>query len=122
MRHSKVAVIGAGAVGSTTAYALMLRNIVAEIMLVDIDKERCKGEVFDLSDALSFSDTSQIRATTTDEAKTADIIIITAGVAQKKGQTRAELVEINKKNCHFYNWGFKTSQERRYCHHRNQSC
>ena len=97
MKHTKVAIIGAGAVGSTTAYALMLRSIVAEIILVDIDEQRCKGEVYDLADALSFSDTSKINRACLADVKAPDIIIITAGVAQKPGQPRAELVATNKK-------------------------
>ncbi len=97
MNHSKIAVIGAGAVGSTTAYALMLKNIAAEIMLVDVDEERCKGEILDLSDALSFSKTSVIRHATSQEAGQADIIIITAGARQKPDQDRVALIETNKK-------------------------
>ena len=58
MRHAKVAIIGAGAVGAATAYAIMWKNIAAEIMLVDMDKKRCLGEILDLSDAIPFSCTS----------------------------------------------------------------
>ena len=54
MKHAKIAVIGAGAVGSTTAFALLLKNVAAEIMLIDINEARCKGEVLDLADALPF--------------------------------------------------------------------
>lgn len=97
MKHTKIAIIGAGSVGSTTAYALMLRNIAAEIVLIDINKQRCKGEVFDLSDALSFSGTSKICNTPLSEVDAPDIIIIAAGQAQKPGQNRTELVSTNKK-------------------------
>jgi malate/lactate dehydrogenase len=61
MRHAKIAIIGAGAVGTATAYAIMWRNIAAEIMLVDINEKRCRGEILDLSDALSFSYTSCLK-------------------------------------------------------------
>lgn len=95
MKPSKIAIIGAGAVGSTTAYAILVKNIAAEIVLIDIDEVRCSGEVLDLSDALSFHRSSSIRIGSAHEAKDADIIIIAAGVAQKPGQSRPELVHKN---------------------------
>ncbi len=95
MKQSKIAVIGAGAVGSTTAYALMLRNIISDICIVDALDLKCQGEVEDLSDVLSFSTTSSITMGTLQEAGQADIIIITAGIAQKKGQSRTDLLKVN---------------------------
>ena len=95
MSYSRVAIIGAGRVGSTTAYALLLRNVAAEIMLVDINQELCAGEVDDLSDALPFSETSSVRAVSMDQAAGADIIIIAAGKAQGPDQSRRELVDAN---------------------------
>ncbi len=97
MKQSKIAIIGAGRVGSTTAYALMLRNIAAEIMLVDINKILCTGEVDDLSDALSFSSTSAVYAATPEQAAQADIIVVTAGKAQEPDQDRLELLQANAK-------------------------
>lgn len=97
MKHTKIAIIGAGAVGSTTAYALMLRNLAAEIILVDINDLRCKGEMLDLSDTLSFSVSSNIHVGTMQEARHANIIIFSAGIPQKSGQSRAELLVTNKK-------------------------
>lgn len=95
MKHSKIAVIGAGRVGTTTAYALMLKDLAAEILLVDIDPQHCRGEILDLSDVLSFSATSIIREANYKDAGQADIIIITAGIAQKPGQPRTELMATN---------------------------
>ena len=92
----KIAIIGAGAVGSTTAYTLMLKNLVAEIILVDVNKEKEQGEVLDMSDAMSFSETSGVKAGDYKDVKDADIIILTAGVAQKPGETRLDLVTKNK--------------------------
>lgn len=97
MKHSKIAIIGAGRVGTTTAYALMLKNLAAEILLVDANPERCKGEYLDLSDVLSFSLTSSVKDACLQEAAQADIIIITAGIAQAPGQTRIELLNTNLK-------------------------
>ena len=97
MEHTKIAIIGAGAVGATTAYTLMLKNIAAEIMLVDIDETRCEGEILDLSDALSFGKASKIKRGTFEDARQANIIVICAGARQKPGQKREELLAINKK-------------------------
>jgi len=97
MKHSKIAIIGAGSVGSTTAYALILKSIAAEIILIDIDEPRCHGEILDLSDALTFDGSSKIRSGSSADAAQADIIIIAAGRAQKPGETRRELLTTNKK-------------------------
>jgi len=97
MKPTKVAIIGAGSVGATAAYALMLHNIVTEIILIDIDKDRCRGEVLDLSDVLGFSATSRIHSGTATDAQQADIIIIAAGSRQKPGQSRIELITTNRK-------------------------
>ncbi|HJZ24497.1 MAG TPA: L-lactate dehydrogenase [Candidatus Babeliales bacterium] len=96
MKHAKVAIIGgAGNVGSTIAYALMMQNIVSEIILVDVDQERLLGQVLDLSDSLSFSRTSHIYSGSFSQAAQADIIIIAAGKGQLPGQKRSELLQEN---------------------------
>lgn len=95
MKHSKIAIVGAGRVGTTTAYALMLNNVASEIILVDTDQNRCEGEILDLSDVLPFSAATIISSGSYQDAAQADIIIITAGIAQKPGQSRAELVKTN---------------------------
>lgn len=97
MKHSKIAIIGAGSVGTTTAYALMMKHIAAEIILVDINEKRCRGEILDLSDAISFCCTSKLKTGTIKEAGQADIIIIAAGARQKLDQPRSELININQK-------------------------
>jgi len=97
MKHTKISIIGAGAVGSTIAYALMLKNIAAEICLIDINEIRCRGEILDLSDALSFCGPSSIREETAKNAGNSDIIIIAAGKRQEPGQDRIALLDANKK-------------------------
>ncbi|HRN78354.1 MAG TPA: L-lactate dehydrogenase [Candidatus Dependentiae bacterium] len=97
MNHKKIAIIGAGSVGTTTAYALILYNTPAEIILIDIDHNRCKGEVLDLADTIGFSSTPGIYSGTCQDACNADIIVIAAGARQKPGQKRSELLETNKK-------------------------
>ncbi len=94
MKHT-IAIIGAGAVGSATAYALAMRDIAAAILLIDADEEKESGEVMDIGDALSHTETSSIRGADFSDAKDADIIIVTAGAAQKPGETRLDLVKKN---------------------------
>lgn len=96
MKNFKIAIIGAGSVGTTTAYALILQNTAAEIMLVDVNEIRCRGEILDLSDSLPFSQTTAIRTASFKDAGQADIIVIIAGARQKPGQTRMELLATNK--------------------------
>ncbi|KAL0088503.1 lactate dehydrogenase B [Phycomyces blakesleeanus] len=94
--HSRVAIVGAGAVGASTAYALMLKDVASEIMIVDVVADIVKAQTLDLSDAGLISST-KIRAGTNQEAGQADIIVITAGAKQKEGEARTELVGRNYK-------------------------
>ena len=96
MEQAIVAIVGMGVVGSTAAHTLMLSTQGINIMLVDINESKCKGEKQDLDDALSTSGSSTVFAGTLKDAGQADIIVITAGVPQKPGQTRLELLETNK--------------------------
>ncbi|KAG0174014.1 hypothetical protein DFQ28_007246 [Apophysomyces sp. BC1034] len=91
---SKIAVIGAGSVGSTIAYALMLKDVASEVLLVDVSEDVVRGQILDLGDAGLVSST-KVRAGTNQEASQADIIIITAGAKQRKGESRTELIERN---------------------------
>jgi len=92
----KISIIGAGAVGSTVAYTLMVKNLGSEILLVDINKEKEEGEILDISDGISFSDLEKVEKGNFTDVKNSDIIIVTAGVAQKPGETRLDLVSKNK--------------------------
>lgn len=97
MKHTKITIIGwAWSVWSTTAYALMMKNLVSEIILLDQNENKLDGEVRDLSDALPFCDTSIIKSWTYDEARNSDIIVITAGAAQLPWETRVDLFNKNK--------------------------
>ena len=98
MKKGKVVLIGTGFVGMSMAYAMLNRGGVNELILIDIDKEKTKGEEMDLSHGLPYAPQKmEIRAGDYDECKDAQIIVITAGVAQKPGLTRLELAEINTK-------------------------
>ena len=92
----KIAVIGAGAVGSATAYTLMLKNLSSQVVLIDVNEEKEKGEVLDIADGLCFTETGCVKGANFKDAADADIIILTAGAAQKSGETRLDLVNKNK--------------------------
>jgi L-lactate dehydrogenase len=96
MKQTKISIIGAGAVGSSIAYALLLKNIPAKIQLIDTDQSRCQGESMDLVDALTFCGSSLITSGTIKDTYESDIIIIAAGQRQKIGQDRISLYSTNK--------------------------
>jgi L-lactate dehydrogenase len=95
---TKVAIIGAGFVGSTTAYALMLDGVASEIALIDINKNKVEGEVLDLAHCMQFTQQTTITASDSFElVKDAAVIVISAGMAQAPHQTRTDLLEANTK-------------------------
>lgn len=94
-RKRKVSIIGAGFVGATTAYALMNSGVATEICIYDINMDKAMGEVMDLVHGTSFVKPVQIYAGSISETKDSDIVIITAGAAQKPGETRLDLIEKN---------------------------
>ena len=92
-KPTKLAVIGAGAVGSTLAFAAAQRGIAREIVLEDIAKERVEAEVLDMQHGSSFYPTVSIDGSDDPEiCRDADMVVITAGPRQKPGQSRLELV------------------------------
>jgi len=85
---SHIAILGAGSVGSAIAYALILNPVAGDILLVDPSEEMRDAQVKDLSDATFHgSTTTRVRAGSHKEAGQCDIIVITAGAKQKKGNT-----------------------------------
>ena len=98
MKKGKVVLVGTGFVGMSMAYSMLNRGGVNELILIDINKDKTIGEEMDLSHGLPFAPQKMlIKAGDYDECKDAQIVVITAGVAQKPGQTRLELAEINAK-------------------------
>lgn len=91
----KIAIIGAGNVGSTFAFSLMISGLAREIVLIDKNELLAKGECMDLNHGLSFAQPTKIYAAGFEGCKDADIVVITAGVNQKLGQTRTDLVNAN---------------------------
>ena len=98
MKNGKVVLIGTGFVGMSMAYTMLNRGGVNELVLIDIDKNKTEGEEMDLNHGMSFAPQKMIiKAGDYDECKDAQVIVITAGIAQKPGQTRLELAETNAK-------------------------
>lgn len=95
MKTSKISVIGAGAVGSATVFALMNANLASEIVIVDINKNKAEGEAKDLSHGKVFVSPVNILEGDYKDTADSDIIIVTSGAAQKPGETRIDLVNKN---------------------------
>ncbi|MEK6917143.1 MAG: L-lactate dehydrogenase [Nanoarchaeota archaeon] len=94
----KVVIIGAGFVGSTAAYALFIDGVAEEITLIDINKEKAKGEALDLVHGNLFTPYTKIRyGDSYSLCKNAEIVIITAGAHQKPGDSRLDLTKTNIK-------------------------
>ena len=94
---AKVAIVGAGCVGSTAAYTMMLDGVVSEIVLIDINKDKAEGEALDLRHGMQFAKSTKVWAGDSFElVKDAEIVVLTAGFAQKPGgETRLDLLEKN---------------------------
>ncbi len=97
IHRGKVVIVGAGAVGSSCAYTLMLKGIFSEIALIDIDRDKAEGDAMDMNHGLCFTRSVKITAGGYEECADADMIIITAGAPQKKGETRLDLLKANKR-------------------------
>lgn len=91
----KVAIVGAGFVGSTLAYTLVNRSSVNEIVLIDIDRDRAEGEALDLNHSILFLRPVSIWAGDYSECRNADLIVMAAGPSIKPGETRLDLARKN---------------------------
>ena len=91
----KVAVIGCGFVGSSSAFALMQSGLFSEMVLIDADTKRAEGEAMDISHGISFARPMQIYAGNYGDITDAAIIVITAGANQKPDETRLDLIKKN---------------------------
>ncbi|MBQ8330997.1 MAG: L-lactate dehydrogenase [Clostridia bacterium] len=92
---SKITVIGAGSVGATIAYTLTISGMASEIVLIDIDQSKSRGQALDIRQGLPFFSACSIYAGTYADAAGSDIVIISSGVARKEGQTRLDLAQTN---------------------------
>lgn len=96
LANSKLTVVGAGSVGTSIAYASLIRGSARQIALYDIDAKKVEAEVHDLAHGTQFTPTSMVTGGADIEVtKDSSVIIVTAGARQKPGQTRLELAGVN---------------------------
>ena len=94
----KIALIGTGMVGMSYAYALLNQNLCDELVLIDINKKRAEGEAMDLNHGVAFSGGNmEIYAGEYTDCCNADLVVLTAGLPQKEGQNRLDLLKENRK-------------------------
>jgi len=91
----KAVMIGCGFVGSASVFSLMQSGLFSEIVLIDADKEKAKGEAMDISHGIPFAKQMKIYAGDYTDVRDAGIVIITAGANQKPEETRLDLVHKN---------------------------
>jgi L-lactate dehydrogenase len=94
-RSVKIAIVGVGNVGATFAYALLGSSLASQIVLIDANKKRAEGEAMDLNHAVPLTHSTRIWAGDYSDCAGATITVITAGTAQKPGETRLDLVQRN---------------------------
>ena len=93
----KVGIIGAGSVGSTTAFALIMRGVARKVVLIDANEKKAQAEAMDIAHATPFAYANKVKAGTYEDLKGCEIIIVTAGANQKPGETRIDLLGRNVK-------------------------
>ncbi|MDD6873804.1 MAG: L-lactate dehydrogenase [Clostridiales bacterium] len=92
---SKISVIGAGSVGATIANDLMIQGIASEIVLVDINKKKARGEALDVYQGAPFQSPAIVRPGDYPDTANSDIVVITCGIPRKPGMTRLDLAQTN---------------------------
>ncbi len=92
---ARVAIVGAGSVGATLAYAVMLRGIASSIVLIDLNRAKCEAEVKDLVHGLRFVPSVRVAAGSLADCAGSRVVIVTAGAKQKPGQSRLDLARTN---------------------------
>lgn len=93
---NRVVIIGTGAVGCSYAYSLIHQGTVGEIVLIDVNKEKAEGEAMDLNHSIPFAPApAKVWSGVYEDCKDADLVVITAGLAQKPGETRLDLLAKN---------------------------
>jgi L-lactate dehydrogenase len=94
-RPTRIVIVGAGHVGATLAYSLVLDGLAPEIVLIDQDHRRAEGEAMDLNHAVPFSPPCRVWAGAYEDCAGASVVVLTAGAGQKPGQTRLDLAARN---------------------------
>lgn len=94
-RSSKIVLIGCGQVGATFAYTVLLKGLAHELILIDQNRDKAEGDALDLNHGLALAHPMKIAAGDYPDCEGADIIVITAGAAQRPGETRIDLMNRN---------------------------
>lgn len=98
LKSRKVAIVGAGLVGSSTAISLVTQGVCDELVLIDINKEKALGEVLDLRHCIEYLNKNiSVNVGEYKDCSDVDVVVITAGAAPKPGQSKAEAIELSKK-------------------------
>ena len=91
----KIGIVGAGMVGASLAYSLVVERVASDVVLLDLNKDRAAGEAMDINHAVPFSSPTRVSSGDYDALRGSDLVVLTAGVAQKPGDTRLDLVTRN---------------------------
>ena len=98
LKSRKVAIVGTGLVGSSTAFSLITQGVCEEILMIDLNKERALGEAMDLNHCIEYLNrNTRVRAASYEECGDVDIVVITAGAPPKPGQTRLDTLDLSAK-------------------------
>ena len=98
LKSRKVAIVGTGLVGSSTAFSLITQGVCEEILMIDLNKERALGEAMDLNHCIEYLNrNTKVRAGSYEECGDVDIVVITAGAPPKPGQTRIDTLHLSAK-------------------------
>ena len=94
-KGKKISILGTGNVGATIAYSLAMDGMASELVLIDINKDKAKGEAMDIMQGTPLSLPVNIYAGEYEDTRDSDIVVVTSGMARKPGQTRIDLVQGN---------------------------
>ena len=104
---NKIVVVGAGQVGATTAYTLLVSGLVSDLVLIDLNQKKAQGEVLDLAHGIPLCPPADIKVGDYPDCENADIVVLTAGANQKPGETRlryllSQHTGVDPRNVHTY--------------------
>jgi L-lactate dehydrogenase len=95
-KNKKVAIVGTGLVGSSAAFSLMTQGVCEDILMIDINEEKAKGEVMDLNHCIEYlNKNTRVKTGSYEECTDVDIVVITAGAPPTKGQSRLDTLELS---------------------------
>ena len=97
-KQRKVVIVGDGSVGSSFAFSLVQNCALDELVIVDLVKTHAEGDVKDLEDVAAFTNATNIHTGEYADARDADIVVITAGVPRKPGESRVDFFKRQNKN------------------------